>query len=289
MFWCFCGESIKNVELPSVLNNFKEEKIEIKVEEVRVEVEEKKKEEDIKKEEEIKEEVEKIIEEIIKIEEKKEEEIKIEVEVNVKEEEIKKEEKEIKKEEEEKKVKEEEDQSIDIILNEIKDVIDIKNNLIKIINNMQIKINKKLKINKCECKIYNLTKNKYHIVLEEPYNMIIILEDILEIKELLNMNEYINKSFNYIYIDKHWITECYKVLNDIKIIEIKKILLKDNISNINFLEELNYEIIVENKQDNISNISNSNVIVNTIFDPSTVFLNQDLQIRNDDILPNQPN
>ena len=292
MFWCFCGDSIKNVELPSVIKNSKEVTVEtIKLDEKK---EEEKKEEE-KKEEEVEKEVE--VEEKVEIEEK------VEVE-------------EVKKEEAEEKVEEIKDlESIDIIINEIQDVINTKQMLIKIINETKIKINKKLESNKCECKIYNF-ENSYHIVLEEPYNMIIIIiDEILDIINLSKIQLYKNKEFDYIYVDKNWITECYKLLNDKEMIEIKKILLKNNISNIKFLNEyiisqkkethledtissdesknnisiskneymINSNIYVDNENEYI--MSNSNISINASFNPATIFLKKQTDIEN--ILPNQ--
>jgi len=267
MFWCFCGDSIKNIDLPSVIDNSKGVKVEIE------EKKEEEKKEEEKKEEEKKEEVEKIVE----VEEGEKKEFVEEKEVL-----------------EEDKI--EEKKEVD-----------------------SIRINKKLESNKCECKIYNFEniyfENIYHIVLEEPYNMIIIINHKIDIIKLSNIQIYNNKDFDYIYVDKNWITECYKLLNDIEIIEIKKILLRNNISNIKILNDyivhlkkdsnlediistdesknnifvsqkehaINANIYVDNENEYI--MSNSNISINSSFNPATIFLKKQTEIEN--ILPNQ--
>jgi hypothetical protein len=163
---------------------------------------------------------------------------------------------------------------IDEIITDINFVITSKQNLIKMIDNMKditvSQMNNNLLINKYKCKIYNINKI-IHLVLNEPYNMNIIIDNNqIHINELSNKIEsYNNEKYEYILLDKAWIIECYKILNDEKLIEIKKLLLLDNIPN-NIPLTTNYEIIIENKCEIIEP-----------FNPSTIFTEEQIL--------NQPN
>jgi hypothetical protein len=140
---------------------------------------------------------------------------------------------------------------LDEIITDLHLVINSKQNLIKMIENMKnitvSQLNNDLLINKYKCKIYNIN-NITHLVLNEPYNMNIIIDNNqIHINELSNKIEsYNNEKYEYILLDKVWIIECYKILNDEKLIEVKKLLLLDNIPN-NIPSIGNYEIIIENK------------------------------------------
>jgi len=227
MMWCYCGQSIENIEIPTVLkiskdNQTKEVKDEVK-EEVKVIVEEKK------------------------------EEVKVIID------------------EKEKKIEEEE-----------------KNK------------------DKYKCKIYEF-QSLYHLVLDEPFNMIIILGNEIIIEELKNINNYKKDKYEYVLVDKNWINECYKTLNDQKIIYIKKILLKQNCPNMEFFREISSNLIIENSDIIMENsniiiensdiiIENSNIIVedtyvfsgnieSLVFNPATIFLNENINNK-EDKLPN---
>ena len=164
---------------------------------------------------------------------------------------------------------------IDKIIKDINFVITSKQNLIKMIDNTKdisvSQMNNNLLINKYKCKIYNIN-NITHLVLNEPYNMNIIIDNNqIHINELSNKIEsYNNEKYEYILLDKVWIIECYKILNDEKLIEVKKLLLLDNIPN-NIPSNENYEIIIENK---------SSEIIEP-FNPSTIFTEEQIL--------NQPN
>jgi len=214
--WCYCGQSIENIEIPTVLKiSIDNQTKEVKTEEVKVDV----------KVEEVKEEVKVIVDE-------KEEKI-----------------------EEEKKI---EDKNKD----------------------------------KYKCKIYEF-QSIYHLVLDEPFNMIIILGNEIIIEELKNKNNYKKDKYEYVLVDKNWIDECYKTLHDQKIIYIKKILLKQNCPNMELFREINSSLIIENS-DII--IENSNIIVedtdvlsgnieSSVFNPATAFLNENIKNK-EDKLPN---
>jgi hypothetical protein len=167
---------------------------------------------------------------------------------------------------------------LDEIIQDIHFVINSKQNLIKKIDQMKdisvSQIKKNLIINKYRCKKY-IINNKTHLVLNEPYNMIIIIDNNqIHITELSNKIEsYYNEKYDYIILDKYWIIECYKILNDEKLIKIKKLLLLDNIPN-NITQNDNYEIIVENSSNQVNEI-------NDTFNPSTIFTEEKIL--------NQPN
>jgi hypothetical protein len=238
MLWCYCGQSIKNIKIPLNI----EKKIisdEIKVKEIKEN-------------------------EIVKIEEVKIEEVKIdEVEINT---------------EDEIELKTIENNILDEIIQDIHFVINSKQNLIKMIDQMKdisvSQMKKDLIINKYICKKY-IINNVTHLVLKEPYNMIIIIDNNqIHITDLLNKIEsYSNKKYDSILLDKYWIIECYKILNDEKLIEVKKLLLLDNIPN-NITQNENYEIIVENSSIHSSEIYDT-------FNPSTIFTEEQIL--------NQPN
>jgi len=238
MFWCYCGQSIKNTEIPLNIQNKKIILQNIKDDEIRVtEIKE------VIIEEQIKDEKQKVV---IEDEEQKvvvedEEQINTEDEFDL---------------------KIIENKILDEIINDIYFVINSKQNLIKMINNMKditvSQMKKDLLINKYKSKKY-IINNITHLVLNEPYNMIIMIDNNqINITELSNKIEsYINEKFDYILLDKYWIIECYKILNDEKLIEIKKLLLLDNIPN-NISPSDNHEIIIENLSNVYINI-NSNI------------------------------
>jgi hypothetical protein len=229
MFWCYCGQSIKNNEIPLniqnkkiILQNIKDDEIRVtEIKEVIIEEQIKNKEQ-IKNEEQIKDEEQKVVVE-------DEEQINTEDEIDL---------------------KTIENNILDEIINDIHFIINSKQNLIKTINNMKNISNSQMKkdiiFNKYKSKKY-IINNITHLVLNEPYNMIIIIDNNqIHITEFSNKTEsYVNEKFDYILLDKYWIIECYKILNDEKLIEIKKLLLLDNIP-LNIFPTDNHVIIIEN-------------------------------------------
>lgn len=240
MFWCYCGESIKNIKIPiniekKIISNEKnsDEIIVKKIEDVKIDE--------------------------VKIDEIKTDEEQINTEDDIE-------------------LKIIENNILDEIIQDINFIINSKQNLIKMINNMKdtsvSKMKKDLIINKYKCKKY-IINNVIHLVLNEPYNMNIIIDNNkIHITDLSkNIESFINIKYEIIFLDKYWIIECYKILNDEKLIEIKKLLLLDNIPN-NITSVEKYEIIIENISNNLCEIIEP-------FNPSTIFTEEEIL--------NQPN
>jgi hypothetical protein len=92
---------------------------------------------------------------------------------------------------------------INNLTNFFKNTVTSKQNLIKMIDNMKditvSQMNNNLLINKYKCKIYNINKI-IHLVLNEPYNMNIIIDNNqIHINELSNKIESYNNEKYYIH------------------------------------------------------------------------------------------